>query len=129
MANHSQVETVNSGADKFKAGLSAVLAVGAFVAFYMLSGQGFASWMQWVAFLALLACAAGVFMTSAWGKEFVAYCRDSVKEVKKVVWPTRKEASQMTLYVFLFVLVMALFLWLADKLLEWGIFSLLMGWR
>jgi preprotein translocase SecE subunit len=37
--------------------------------------------------------------------------RDSVREVKKVVWPARNEALQMTGYVFAFVFVMALFMW------------------
>jgi preprotein translocase subunit SecE len=40
---------------------------------------------------------------------------ESVRETKKVVWPSRKEAMQMTGYVFAFVVVMALFLWLTDK--------------
>jgi preprotein translocase subunit SecE len=35
----------------------------------------------------------------------------------------------MTLYVFAFVVVMALFLWATDKALEWTIFSLVLGWR
>ena len=38
---------------------------------------------------------------------------------RKVVWPTRKETTQMTGYVFAFVVVMALFLWMTDKTLEW----------
>jgi preprotein translocase subunit SecE len=52
-----------------------------------------------------------------------------VKEVKKVVWPTRKEAMQMTGYVFAFVFVMAFFLWLTDKTLEWALYGLILGWR
>ena len=47
----------------------------------------------------------------------------------KVVWPTRKEAMQMTGYVFAFVFVMALFLWLTDKTLEWVLYDLILGWR
>ena len=50
-------------------------------------------------------------------------------EVKKVVWPTRKEALQMTGYVFAFVVVMALFLWLTDKTLEWLLYDLILGWK
>jgi preprotein translocase subunit SecE len=46
-----------------------------------------------------------------------------------VVWPSRKEATQMTLYVFGFVVVMALFLWLTDKTLEWVFYDLILGWR
>ena len=40
-------------------------------------------------------------------------------EAKKVVWPTRKEAMQTTGIVFVFVFVMAMFLWLVDAGLLW----------
>jgi preprotein translocase subunit SecE len=35
----------------------------------------------------------------------------------------------MTLTVFAFVVVMALFLWLVDKTLEWVLYDLLLGWK
>lgn len=63
--------------------------------------------------------AAGVFLISEPGRQFVAFARDAWREVKKVVWPTRKETLQMTAYVFAFVVIMALFLWFTDKTLEW----------
>jgi preprotein translocase subunit SecE len=63
------------------------------------------------------------------GKRFIAYAKDSRNEVKKVVWPTRKESTQMTLIVFAFVAVMSLFLWSADKLIEWIVFSVFLGWK
>ena len=37
--------------------------------------------------------------------------------------------NQMTLYVFAFVVIMALFLWLTDKTLEWVIYDLVLGWK
>ncbi len=55
--------------------------------------------------------------------------RDSWREVGKVVWPSRKEALQMTGYVFAFVVVMALFLFLTDKTLEWVLYDLILGWK
>ena len=57
--------------------------------------------------MVVLAAAVATFFTSETGRQLIAYGRDSIKEVKKVVWPTRKEALQMTGYVFAFVLVMA----------------------
>jgi preprotein translocase subunit SecE len=69
------------------------------------------------------------FFTSESGKELIAFGGDSVREVKKVVWPTRKEALQMTGYVFAFVFFMALFLWLTDKTLEWVLYDLILGWK
>jgi preprotein translocase subunit SecE len=123
----SEVQTVHSGADKAKLAGSALLLVAAFVAFYLLSPQG--SLVRWGALLVLVAAAVAVFAISEAGKQLIAFGRDSWREVKKVVWPTRKEAIQMTLYVFAFVFVMALFLWLTDKTLEWVLYDLVLGWR
>jgi preprotein translocase subunit SecE len=122
-----QVETVTSGADKAKLALAGVLVVGAVAAFYLLNQQDL--WVRVAALIVALIAAVAVFFTSEPGKQLVAFGRESVREVKKVVWPTRKEAIQMTGYVFAFVVVMALFLWLTDKTLEWVLYDLILGWR
>ena len=123
----SQVETVSTTADKAKLGLAVALLLASLVAFYLLSKQGQVA--QWGALIAGLIAAVVVFLTSEVGKQFVAFGRDSWREVKKVVWPTRKEAIQMTAYVFAFVVVMALFLWMTDKALEWVFYDLILGWK
>ena len=123
----SQVETVSTTADKAKLGLAVALVLASLVSFYLLSKQG--QLAQWGTLLVCLAAAVVVFMSSEVGKQFLAFGRDSVREVKKVVWPARKEAMQMTAYVFAFVVVMALFLWLTDKTLEWVFYDLLLGWK
>jgi preprotein translocase subunit SecE len=123
----SQVETVNTGADKAKLAGAVVLVVAGLVGFYLLAKQGPVA--QWGALVVALAAAFVVFMSAETGKEFVAFGRDSWKEVKKVVWPTRKEAIQMTAYVIAFCAVMALFLWLTDKTLEWVFYDLILGWK
>ncbi len=127
MSTNTQVETVSSPADKAKLALAVLLVVGAVAAFYLLAQSDL--WLRVVSLLALLAAAVGVFLTSESGKQLIAFGRDAVKEAKKVVWPTRKEAMQMTGYVFAFVFVMALFLWLTDKTLEWVLYDLVLGWR
>jgi len=121
------VETVSTAADKAKLALAAALVVGAVVAFYMLGQQDL--WLRVVALIVLLIVAAATFFTSEPGKQLIAYGKDSIREVKKVVWPTRKEALQMTGYVFAFVVVMALFLWLTDKTLEWLFYDVILGWK
>ena len=127
MNTPSNVETVSTGADKVKLLLSALLLVGAVVAFYMLGKQDL--WLRVVALLGLLALSVVVFLTAEPGKALIAFGRDSVRELRKVVWPARSEAMQMTGYVFAFVFVMALFLWLTDKTLEWVLYDLILGWR
>jgi preprotein translocase subunit SecE len=126
MAN-PQIETVSTGADKAKLAAAGVLVIVAVTAFYVLGKQDM--WLRVVALLVLLLAAVGAFFTSESGKQLIAFGKDSSREVRKVVWPTRKEATQMTLYVFAFVVVMALFLWLTDKTLEWVLYDLILGWK
>jgi preprotein translocase subunit SecE len=121
------VETVSTAADKAKLAVAGLLVIGAVIAFYALGKQDL--WLRVVTLLLLMIAAVGVFFTSEPGKALMAYGRDSSREVKKVVWPTRKEAMQMTGYVFAFVFVMALFLWLTDKTLEWVLYDLILGWK
>jgi preprotein translocase subunit SecE len=63
------------------------------------------------------------------GKRFLGFARESYDETRRVVWPSRKETVNMTGIVFALVVVMALFLFIVDKLLEWGLYDLLLGWR
>jgi len=123
----SEVQSVGSTADKLKLGLAIALVVASLAAFYMLAKQG--ALAQWGALIAGLVVAVVVFLLSDTGKQFVAFGQDAVREVKKVVWPERKEAMQITAYVFVFVVVMALFLWLTDKTLEWVFYDLILGWK
>lgn len=123
----TQVETVSTGADKAKLAAVLLLVLAALAGFYLLGKQG--ALVQWAALLVGLLAAAGVFLVSEHGRQFVAFARDAWREVKKVVWPTRKETLQTTAYVFAFVVVMALFLWLIDKSLEWVLYDLILGWK
>jgi len=123
----SQVETVSTSADKAKLVAAIALVLVSLAGFYLLAKQG--QVVQWAALIAGLVAAVVVFMLSEPGKQFVAFGRDSWREVKKVVWPARREAIQMTAYVFGFVVIMALFLWFTDKTLEWVFYDLILGWK
>nr|WP_041194095.1 preprotein translocase subunit SecE [Candidatus Symbiobacter mobilis] len=104
------------------------LTVGSFAGYFALIKQG--PLLAWSALLMSLMLAAGVFLwfTQA-GRQLIAFAADALREVQKVVWPTRKEALQTTGYVFAFVVLMALFLWLTDKSLEWILYDVLLGWK
>ena len=123
----SQVETVSTGADKAKLAAAVLLVLASIAGFYLLSKQGSA--VQWGALLVGLVVAAAVFLISESGRRLIAFARDSWREVKKVVWPTRKETIQMTAYVFGFAVIMALFLWMTDQALQWLFYDLILGWR
>jgi preprotein translocase subunit SecE len=127
MATNTQIETVSTGADKAKLAAAALLLLGGVVAYYLLGKQDL--WLRVLVLLLLVASSVAMFFTSETGRQLIAFGRDAVKETKKVVWPARKEAMQMTGYVFAFVVVMALFLFLTDKTLEWVLYDLILGWK
>ena len=120
-------EPVSSAADKAKLGAALVVFLAAFGSYYALHSQQ--TWLRVIALLVLLLVAGGLFLLALPGKALIAYTRDSVREARKVVWPQRKEAIQMTAIVFGFVVLMALFLWIVDKILEWGLYDVILGWK
>jgi preprotein translocase subunit SecE len=71
----------------------------------------------------------GIAWFSPPGKRFLAFAREAYDETRRVVWPSRKETVNMTGIVFALVVAMALFLFIVDKLLEWGLYDLLLGWK
>ena len=104
-------------ADKIKMALAVLLVVAGLAGFYYFADSP--AIVRLVSVLAGVAAAAFVFWTTMPGKQFYAYAQESVAETRKVVWPTRKETLQTTGIVFLFVVVMALFLWAVDAGLLW----------
>lgn len=126
MSNHS-VQTVSTSNDKYKVILAGAAVVSGIAAFYILAGQS--TWVRVVALLAGLIVAVGLLAISEVGRNFFDFAKESVRETKKVVWPTRKEAGQITAVVFGFVLVMAIFLWGTDKFLEFLLYDVILGWK
>ena len=121
------METTTSNADKAKL-VAALGLVGCGIAGYYWLAQANIL-LRVLAVLAGLGAGAAVSLTSAPGRVFVVFTRESLVEVRKVVWPTRKETIQTTAAVFAFVVVMAVFLWLSDKTLEWLLYDLILGWK
>jgi len=111
-------------ADKIKLAVAIALVCAGVAGFYFLGES--AAIVRVGAVLAGVVLGAVVAWTSAPGKQFYAFAQESAVETRKVVWPTRKESFQMTGIVFLFVVVMALFLWIVDAGLLWVV-KLLMG--
>ena len=114
-------------ADKIKFVLALLLLAAGVAGFYLLSDQ-----VMVVRVLSVLA-GVGAGAAVAWftepGQRFFVFAAEARDEAKKVVWPSRKEATQMTAIVFGFVLVMAVMLWVTDKTLEWVVYDLILGWK
>lgn len=128
MSNQS-VQTVSTSNDKFKVALAVVATIAGVVGFFILKGQNKPALVCAGALVAGLAVAVLLLWTSATGRDFLGFAKESVRETKKVVWPTRKEATQITMVVFGFVLVMAIFLWGTDKILEFLMYDVILGWK
>jgi preprotein translocase subunit SecE len=79
-----------------------------------------------LALLVLAAIAGFVALQTTRGAAFWKLAREARVEIRKVVWPTRQEATQTTLIVVAFVVVAALILWGLDTLLGW-LASLIIG--
>jgi len=114
-------------ADKIKLAVAAALVVAGIAGYYWLAASSIL--LRLLSVLAGVAAGAAVAWMSAPGREFVLFAREALVEVKKVVWPTRKETMQTTAAVFAFVVVMAIFLWVSDKTLEWVLYDLILGWK
>ena len=120
-------KTEDFSVDKAKIALAVVLVIAGLVGFYHFSEQALVLRVLYV--LGGLVAGGAVAWFSEPGQTFVGFARQSIDETKKVVWPTRREAMLTTGAVFLFVFVMALFLWLTDKSLEWALYDLILGWK
>jgi preprotein translocase subunit SecE len=113
--------------DKVKLTLGAVLVAAGIWAYYWLSETALV--LRILTVVAGIVAGAAVAWFSEPGRQFAVFAGESVAEVKKVVWPTRKETMQTTAAVFAFTIVMAMFLWLSDKGLEWVLYDLILGWK
>ena len=114
--------------DKVKLAIAVALVGVGIWAYYWL-GEGTMFVLRILAVVAGIAAGAAVAWFSEPGRQFAVFAGEAVTEVKKVVWPTRKETMQTTAAVFAFVVAMAIFLWLSDKTLEWVLYDLILGWK
>jgi preprotein translocase subunit SecE len=116
-----------SPVDIAKLAIAAALVVAGIVGYYVLADSPLIVRVLCVIAGALVGGAVAWLTTP--GRQFTVFAAEAIVEVKKVVWPTRKETMQTTAAVFAFVVVMAVFLWVSDKTLEWVLYELILGWK
>jgi preprotein translocase subunit SecE len=110
-----QVQQSVTVLDTAKLAAGAVILAGGIAAFYLLPDLPI--WLRWIIVLAALVLGTLVGLQSAPGKTFWGFVQSSRTELRKVVWPTAKETQQVTLVVFVMIIVLALFFWALDSLL------------
>ncbi len=121
---NANTEEKSSSLDIALVSLAAVLALAGVCAFSLLSDQTLL--VRLLSLVGGLVAAVVVAWFSPSGKRFLAYGRESYDELTRVVWPTRKETLSSTGMVIAFVVVVSLFLFLVDLIIEWGLYDVLL---
>ncbi len=111
--------------DKLKLGAAGLIIVAGIAAFYYFAELSvlLRAGIVIVSVIAALA----VSLTSGPGQAAWQFAKDARIEVRKVVWPTRRETAQATLVVLLMVVVIGVYLWLMDTALFWVVYDLVLG--
>jgi preprotein translocase subunit SecE len=125
--NTQDVQTVNSKADLALVSVAVAAVLAGVLGFSFLSQQPLLT--RVAILIGGLALGVVVAWFSAPGKRFLAFAREAYDETRRVTWPSRKETLSTTGIVFAFVVIMALFLFVVDKTLEWALYDLLLRWK
>lgn len=121
---NAKTEAPQSRLDFFKWMLVALIVAGGVLGNSYYSDVSLAYRVPVLVVAALVAVVIAV--KTAKGAALWGLLRESVVEVRKVVWPTVQETHQTTLIVIIVVLIMAVILWALDSLLGW-VASLILG--
>ena len=109
--------------DKVKLTLAILLVIGGIVGFYWFADQ--ALLYRVLGLLAIFGVAVAVALTTEVGAGVVTFGRSAAMEMRKTVWPTRKETTQTTMIVVVFVTLLGIVIWIIDTVLRWIVTSLL----
>ena len=101
--------------DTAKLAVALLVLVGSLVGFYYFSDVS--KLVRVLGMLAAVIAAAGIVLQTAKGRQISGFLRDAQIEVRKVVWPTRQETTQVTFIVIIVVILFAIVLWILDLLL------------
>ncbi len=101
--------------DTVKLALALAVMTATIVAFYWYEEQPLV--LRIIGILVGAGISIGIALQTALGRRWLGAIQDSRAEVRKVVWPTRKETFQATLAVVLMVMIVGVALWLLDMAL------------
>ncbi len=120
----ARVESASKTQDTLKWLVAVSLLVSAVMAFYYYGEESLL--LRVIGLLIVTGAAGAIAFTTDKGRAAWEFMRESRTELRKVVWPTRKETTQTTLVVIGVVILVAIFLWMVDGILSWAI-RLLLG--
>ncbi|MFT6156505.1 MAG: preprotein translocase subunit SecE [Neolewinella sp.] len=106
--------------------LLAVLTVMVGILGYYYFDQALTVW-RILGFVVSLIVAFLLMMPTEMGRNIAAFSNKAVSEGKKVVWPARKEATQITGIVILGAMLSSLLIWAADSLIFKAVYDWVLG--
>ena len=112
-------EVQGSGFDTIKLAVAVALLVAGVLGFYWYADESLL--FRVLGLIAVALVAIGIVFTTVLGQSLAGFLKESRTEVRKMVWPTRAEATQTTLIVIVVVILVGILLWLLDMFLGWGI--------
>ena len=111
--------------DKLKLATAGALVIGGVAAFYVFQDETMPLRIGVVVVAVLLGAA--LALTSMQGRAAIEFARGADVERRKVVWPSNREAAQVTLWVICLVVLIGLYLWMLDAVFFWVIYDLVIG--
>ena len=111
----AKLETASGMPDVLKWFAAAVLLFAGLIGFYWFAEHS--TLLRVIGLLFAVAASLVVAVQTEKGRSTWEFMRDSRTEVRKVVWPTRKETTQTTLIIMGVVTVVALIMWGLDSFL------------
>lgn len=111
--------------DTFKISLAVIILAAGIVGFYYFASQLVV--FRALGLLVVGGISLGIFASSKLGRWVWRFLMDSRTEVRKIVWPSRKETTQVTLVVLAMTVIVGISLWLLDMFLGWAI-KVMMGY-
>lgn len=116
---NSKVEATGSKADTAKLSVALVLVVAGAVAFNYYGDESLL--IRVLAMLAVVGVALAIALQTVQGRRTLGFVKDARTEVRKVVWPSRRETVQTSLIVLIMVVIVGILLWVMDSFLLWAV--------
>jgi len=120
--SEQQEAVQSSGLDKAKLAISIALLVGGVFAYYWFEAQSV--WLRAVYPIVGTLAALLLAWQTQMGRATLSFAMSSRNEVRKMVWPTRQETTQVTLILIVIVLVVGIVMWGLDAVLFLALGSL-----
>ena len=106
-------------ADKIKTVIALAIVIASFYFYY--SQAELSILYRVLAVVGAVVVAFIIWAKTEQGTATISFIRASIVEMKKVVWPNKKETTQTTITVGIMVVIVGIILWTFDQIIGWGV--------